>query len=122
MSDELPESLRLKLYRKYVSAIAGKRGDDAAEKKNEDPEGFVWGKLSDDKARELMSKLKALYPDVYQPVVQELYRLLKDGVLKELDGLTVLRIIRALGLNIRPELRIKFVKDGKEVDIDEYLE
>lgn len=120
MSDELPDSLRLKLYKKYVSAIT-RKSSEVDKTRVEKPEDVVWSKLTDEKARELMNKLKAFYPDIYQVLVGELYKLLKDGVLKELDGLTVYSIIKALGLNIRPDIRIKFVKDGKEVDLDEYM-
>ncbi|ACL10555.1 hypothetical protein DKAM_0229 [Desulfurococcus amylolyticus 1221n] len=120
MSDELPDSLRLKLYKKYVSAIT-RKSSEVDKTRVEKPEDVVWSKLTDEKARELMNKLKALYPDIYQVLVGELYKLLKDGVLKELDGLTAYSIIKALGLNIRPDIRIKFVKDGKEVDLDEYM-
>jgi DNA-binding TFAR19-related protein (PDSD5 family) len=120
VSDELPDSLRLKLYKKYVSAIT-RKSSEVDKTRVEKPEDVVWSKLTDEKARELMNKLKALYPDIYQVLVGELYKLLKDGVLKELDGLTVYSIIKALGLNIRPDIRIKFVKDGKEVDLDEYM-
>lgn len=122
MSDELPESLRMRLYRKYVSMLTAKNTADKSGEPRENPEEVVWGRLSDDRAQELMTKLKALYPDIYKPLIQELYRLIKNNTLRELDGLTVYSIIRSLGLDIKPELRIKFVKDGKEVDMSEYLE
>jgi len=122
VSDELPESLRMRLYKKYVSMLAAKNTADKSSEPRENPEEAVWSRLSDDRAQELMTKLKALYPDIYKPLIQELYRLIKSNALRELDGLTVYSIIRSLGLDIKPELRIKFVKDGKEVDMNEYLE
>jgi len=122
VSDELPESLRMRLYKKYVSMLAAKNTIDKSSEPRENPEEVVWSRLSDDRAQELMTKLKALYPDIYKPLIQELYRLIKNNTLRELDGLTVYSIIRSLGLDIKPELRIKFVKDGKEVDMNEYLE
>jgi len=122
VSDELPESLRMRLYKKYVSMLAAKNTVDKSSEPRENPEEVVWSRLSDERAQELMTKLKALYPDIYKPLIQELYRLIKSNALRELDGLTVYSIIRSLGLDIKPELRIKFVKDGKEVDMNEYLE
>lgn len=121
--EDIPEELLLKKMRKYLSVMSR-----AEQEKNrqvymkEDPEKYVWSKLSDERAVELMEKLKQLHPDVYSALLPELYRVLKQGMLKELDGLTIYAIIRRLGLDIRPELRIRFVKDGKEVDFKEYTE
>ncbi|MEM3927303.1 MAG: hypothetical protein QXU13_06975 [Desulfurococcaceae archaeon] len=120
MSEDLPEALRLKLYKKYMALLSSSQ--KTSETTTEDPEKYVRSKLSDDKAVELMDKLKAYYPDIYMGIIKELYNVLKTGQLKELDGITVYSIIRALGLDIKPDLRIKFVKHGKEVDINEYLD
>lgn len=117
MSDEIPESLKLKLYKKYLESV-GKKKDDS---RSESPEETVLRSLADDRARELMEKLKAFYPSVYQALIGEFYRMLKEGVLREIDGLTVYSIIKTLGLDIKPDLKIKFVKHGKEVDFDEYV-
>lgn len=118
--DEIPEEIILKKMRKYMSTMSQKSGEAPAQQV--DPETFVLSKASDDRARELLEKMKLYYPEVYRAIIPELYKLLSSGALKELDGLTVYAIIQRLGLDIRPELRIKFVKDGKEVDLKEYME
>lgn len=119
MSDELPEELMLKKMKKYLSTVARKPSESVEQR--EDPEKVVLSHASDDRAVELLEKTKLLYPEVYKALVVELYKLIKQGALKELDGLTVYSIIRQLGLNVKPELRLKFVKHGKEVDFKDYV-
>ncbi|RLG81201.1 MAG: hypothetical protein DRO13_01820 [Thermoprotei archaeon] len=120
MSDELPDHLKLKLLRKIMSESLKK----SAEEKPEivDPESLVWSKLSDEKARELMEKAKLLYPDKYKHAVLVFYYLLRNGVVKEFDGYTTLTLLHRLGIPVKPDLRIRFVKRGREVDLKEYLE
>ncbi|MEM2171310.1 MAG: hypothetical protein QXU03_06125 [Desulfurococcaceae archaeon] len=119
MSDELPDTIRFKLYKKVLShVIMHQKQQDSQQ---EDPEKLVYSKLLDDRAVELLEKLKLKYPDVYKVLVNELYRAIRSGLVSGIDGYTVQGIINALGLNVRPELRIKFVKHGKEVDLKDYL-
>jgi hypothetical protein len=120
LSDELPDELKLKMLRKLMQSQASKRDEKQA--LLEDPEKTVYSKLSDDRALELVEKAKQLYPSEYQIVVKVLYELVKRGVVEKLDGLTVLAVLERLGLNVKPDLRIRFVKRGKEVGLDEYVE
>jgi hypothetical protein len=120
LSDELPDELKLKMLRKLMQSQASKRDEKQA--LLEDPEKIVYSKLSDDRALELVEKAKQLYPSEYQIVVKVLYELVKRGVVEKLDGLTVLAVLERLGLDVKPDLRIRFVKRGKEVGLDEYVE
>ncbi len=120
MSDELPDELKLKMLRKLMQSQASKRDEKQA--LLEDPEKIVYRKLSDDRALELVEKAKQLYPSEYQIVVKVLYELVKRGVVEKLDGLSVLAVLKRLGLDVKPDLRIRFVKRGKEVGLDEYVE
>jgi hypothetical protein len=120
LSDELPDELKLKMLRKLMQSQASKRDEKQA--LLEDPEKTVYSKLSDDRALELVEKAKQLYPSEYQIVVKVLYELVKRGVVEKLDGLTVLAVLERLGLDVKPDLRIRFVKRGKEVGLDEYVE
>ncbi|MGB9827536.1 MAG: hypothetical protein ACPLSM_03365 [Thermosphaera sp.] len=123
MSEDLPVELRMKLYKKYLSKLANKNENSVSAKESvrEDPEKVVQSKLSDERAEEIMEKIKIKYPEIYDLLVKELYRAIKQGVVSELDGLTLLSIAHSIGLDIRPDLRIRFVKNGKEVDMKEYL-
>lgn len=118
--EDIPNSIIAEKMKKYMRMITQQR-DQSRLQPTEDPEKFVLSKASDDRALELLEKLKLVHPDVYRALIQELYKLLKSGVLREIDGLTVYSIIRRLGLDIKPELRIRFVKHGKEVDFKEYV-
>jgi hypothetical protein len=120
LSDELPDELKLKMLRKLMQSQALKR--DEKQTSQEDPEKVVYSKLSDDRALELVEKTKQLYPSEYRIVVEVLYELVKRGVVEKLDGLTVLAVLERLGLDVKPDLRIRFVKRGKEVGLDEYVE
>ncbi|OYT40945.1 MAG: hypothetical protein B6U89_00495 [Desulfurococcales archaeon ex4484_58] len=118
MAEELPESLKMKLLKKWMSEQRRVKEKESSV----DPEKIVWEKLVDDRARELMSKAKHLYPDRYRYVIDILYRLIIEGSIKELDGYTTLLILHRLGVPVKPDLKIKFVKRGKEVDFKEYVE
>lgn len=122
MAEELPDYLRMKLMKKIMSRVA-RAGEEKREmtEKTVDPEKIVWEKLSDERARELMYKAKKLYPDRYPLVVQVFYTLLQQGKIEEFDGYTTLALLHRLGVPVKPDLRIKFVKNGKEVDMKEYL-
>uniref|UniRef100_A0A7C2BKR3 Double-stranded DNA-binding protein n=1 Tax=Thermosphaera aggregans TaxID=54254 RepID=A0A7C2BKR3_9CREN len=113
----------MKLYKKYLAKLANKSENTASPKESvvEDPEKFVQSRLSDERAEEIMMKIKIKYPEIYDLLVKELYRAIKQGIVNELDGLTLLSIAQSIGLDVRPDLRIRFVKNGKEVDMKEYL-
>lgn len=119
MSDELPDYVKLKLYKKVLTQVRQQKQQDQLQQ--EDPEKIVYSKLADERAVELMDKLKSKYPDVYRVVINELYKAIKNGLLSSIDGLTVYGIINTLGLDIKPEIKLKFVKHGKEVDLREYM-
>ncbi|MEZ0393828.1 MAG: hypothetical protein ABWK00_02100 [Desulfurococcaceae archaeon] len=120
MSDELPEELRTKLMKKLMAEAA--RRARATSEQQEDPEKVVRSRLADERAEELHDKVRALYPSFYEPIVRALYDLLKRGAIEEVDGLLVLSIVRRLGLRVTPDLKLRFVKHGKEVDFKDYVE
>ncbi len=118
MAEELPESLKAKLLKKYMRELAKK----PREKTVVDIERIVWSKLGDEKAVELMEKAKNLYPQLYPLAIRVFYELLRRGVVREFDGYTTLVLLHRLGIPVKPDLRIKFVKKGREVSFKEYME
>jgi len=121
MADELPEYIKMKLLKKWMSEQL-KKSVEEKKKPVIDPEKIVWEKLSDDRAKELMGKAKQLYPEGYRYAVSVFYELIRQGIVKELDGYTVYALLQRIGIPVKPDLRIKFVKHGKEVSMKEYLE
>lgn len=115
-SDELPDYIKLKLYKKLVS-----RATNTKEQQEENPEKIVYSKLADDKAVELMNKLKAKYPEIHKTLIEELYKAIKNNIISIIDGYTIYELFNALGLDIRPDIRIKIVKHGKEKDLTTHL-
>ncbi len=120
MSEELPEYLKMKLMKKIIKEATKKQYEE--KKQVIDPEKIVWEKLADEKAIELMKKAKALYPELYKYAVHVFYQLIVSGAVKEFDGYTTLILLNRLGIPVKPDLRIRFVKRGKEVDLKEYLD
>lgn len=121
MAEELPDHIKLKLLKKLMDQHLKKN----IEKKNEvvsDPEKFVWEKIVDERAEELLLKAKNFYPEKYRYAILVFYQLIRQGVIKELDGYTVYTLLHRMGIPVKPDLRIKFVKHGKEVSMREYLE
>ncbi|ABN69399.1 hypothetical protein Smar_0286 [Staphylothermus marinus F1] len=122
MAEDLPDHLKMKLMKKIMSKVMRSSEEKKQiEKEKTDPEKIVWEKLSDERARELMSKAKVLYPDKYPLVIQVFYALIQQGKINEFDGYTTLLLLHRLGVPVKPDLRIRFVKHGKEVDMKEYL-
>ncbi len=123
MAEELPEELKLKVMKKLMKKVA-EESMKQSQQQNQvfDPEKLVWSKVSDDKAAELLKKTKNLYPEAYQDVIRVLAYLIQSGSISELDGYTMYAILQRLGIPVKPDLRIRFVKHGKEVDFKEYVE
>lgn len=119
VSEELPETIKAKMLKKLMEKLSKRSLEKSIEYEN--PEKIVWTKLADDKAKELMHKAKQLYPRAYPYVIDIFYRLLKQGVIKEFDGYTTYVLLHRIGVPVKPDLRIKFIKHGKEVDFKEYI-
>jgi hypothetical protein len=123
MSEELPEHLKKKLLEKYMKKIVeSQRRIEERREERVDPEKIVWSKLADEKARELMYKAKKLYPQLYPYAIKVFYELLKSGKVDEFDGYLTLLLLNRLGIPVKPDIRLKFVKHGKEVSFKEYAE
>ncbi len=124
MAEELPDHLKKKLMEKIMKRIVETQRKTyiKAPTTTIDPEKLVWEKLGDEKARELMLKAKRLYPELYQYAIKVFYELLRTGKIEEFDGYTTLILLNRLGIPVKPDIRLKFVKHGKEVSFKEYAE
>lgn len=123
LSEDLPESLKKRILKKWISN--SKRIDESNKSSIEavNIEKIIYDKLIDERAVELLNKVKILYPDKYPVVLKILYELINKKVISELDGYTVYIILNNyLNIPVKPDIRIKFIKRGKEVDLKEYLE
>lgn len=123
MAEELPDELKLKLMKKFMRKVSGEASKKSEEKgEHVDPEKLVWSRLGDEKAEELLRKTKNLYPEAYSHVISLLAYMIQSGSLDVLDGYTLYAILQRLGIPVKPDIKIKFVKKGKEVDFKEYVE
>ncbi|MEM2025263.1 MAG: hypothetical protein QXW94_03130, partial [Desulfurococcaceae archaeon] len=94
MSDELPNSLKLKVYKKLLERTTSKARETGSSQ--EDAEKAVLSRLADSRAVELMEKLKLKYPDVYKALLLELYKAIKSNAISSIDGILVYNIINTL--------------------------
>lgn len=117
MSEELPEELKLRVMKKMIRRVVEEKSAEAFN----DIEREVWSKLADERAREFMEKAKVLYSREYEVVVKVFYELLKKGLVKEFDGYTTLLLLNKLGIPVKPEVKLKFVKRGREVNLKNYI-
>ncbi len=125
MSEEdLPPTLKMKLYSKILRRISeAKREEELRKKEQENPRKIVEQVLADSKAREFLDRAFREYPEAAEYAVSVIAQLVKRGIIKEIDGVLMLELLNRLGVPIRPEMKIRFVKrGGKEVDLKEYLE
>jgi|GEM_PF-673441 len=124
LSEDLPDSLKLKILKKWISE-SGKSSaaKESSSKSTVDLERIVYSKIVDDRGLELIKKVKQLYPEIYPTVLTILHDLINKGVVNELDGYTLYVLFnKYLNIPVKPDIRIRFVKRGKEVDLKEYLE
>lgn len=124
LSEDLPDSLKLKILKKWISE-SGKSSaaKESSSKSTVDLERIVYSKIVDDRGLELIKKVKQLYPEIYPTVLTILHDLINKGVVNELDGYTLYVLFnKYLNIPVKPDIRIRFVKHGKEVDLKEYLE
>jgi len=84
-------------------------------------EKYVYAK-SDEKAVELLGKIKLKYPEIHDELIRELYNALKSGKISSINGTLIYNITNMLNLDVKPDIRIKFIKHGKEVDLKDYLD
>ncbi len=121
MSEDLPLSLRMKLYSKYLKMLKEKEEHDRGEVKS--PKDIVLEHVVDERARELLRQAEEQYPEATNYAISVVAELIKQGVIKEIDGELMLALLNRLGVPVRPEVRIRFVKrGGREVSLKEYLE
>jgi lysine/ornithine N-monooxygenase len=120
LSEELPDTLKLKLLKRAFHQVLKER-EKPTEHFAEDPEKHVYA-MSDEKAVELLGKIKLKYPEIYGVLIRELYKALKSGKISSISGMLIYDVINTLNLDVKPDIRIKFVKHGKEVDLKEYID
>lgn len=124
LSEDLPESLKTRILKKWISEA--RRASESSQPSGVELvniERAIYSKIADEKAVELINKVKTLYPDKYSLVLRVLYELINKNVVGELDGYTLYVLLNNyLNIPVKPDIRIKFVKRGKEVDLKDYLE
>jgi DNA-binding TFAR19-related protein (PDSD5 family) len=120
LSEDLPDTLKLKLMKRIMNKAA-REWEKTTGRSVEDPEQLVRAN-SDEKALELLDKIKLKYPEIYSVLISELYRAIKSGKIASISGTLVYNIITMLNLDVKPDIKIKFVKRGRKVGLRDYIE
>lgn len=121
--EELPPTLKMKLYGKMLRRLSEIRKEEKKQVEKISPRKIVEQVLVDERAREFLERAYREYPDATEYAVNIIAELVKKGYIKGIDGVLMLQLLNRLGVPIRPEMKIRFVKrGGKEVDLKEYLE
>jgi len=120
LSEELPDTLKLKLLKRAFHQVLKGR-ERPLETLDVNLEKYVYAK-SDEKAVELLGKIKLKYPEIHDELIRELYNALKSGKISSINGTLIYNIINMLNLDVKPDIRIKFIKHGKEVNLKDYLD
>ncbi len=122
--DDLPPTLKMKLYSKIIRRISeAQKEKEQREEQTLSPRKIVEQVLVDEKAREFLERALKEYPEAAEYAINVIAELVKRGYIREIDGVLMLQLLNRLGVPIRPELKIRFVKrGGKEVSLKEYLE
>lgn len=120
LSEELPDTLKLKLLKRAFHQVLKGR-ERPLETLDVNLEKYVYAK-SDEKAVELLGKIKLKYPEIHDELIRELYNALKSGKISSINGTLIYNITNMLNLDVKPDIRIKFIKHGKEVDLKDYLD
>ncbi len=122
--EELPPTLKMKLYSRILRKLSEAQKEREVQKQQQvSPRKIVEQVLVDEKAKEFLERAYREYPDAADYAVSVIAELVRKGYIKEIDGVLMLQLLNRLGVPIRPEMKIRFVKrGGKEVSLKEYLE
>ena len=74
-----------------------------------------------DRAEEVMDAAREQYPREAEAVASQLVKLIEAGHVDKIDGPSLYNLFRSLGLRVRIETRLTYVKRGEAKDLGELL-
>ena len=119
MSDSIELLKRRKLLELQKKLLLEKIKKSKEEAKI-DPISILMNHLTD-KGKKIFKKALEQYPTVAKFVAYNLARIILEGRIKEIDGITLYHIFERLGYPIRLETRIVYKSKGKVKTISELL-
>lgn len=120
MLEDLPLELKRKLLKKQREIIEEyfKRQKNRELKRK--PKEIVLSVL-DEKAKEVFAEAEKQYPGVMDYITEVLAKYIIEKSVKSIDAYELYNLLLALGLEVRLPLKIKFVRHGKELSVEEYV-
>ena len=122
MSDSELEAIKRRKLRELQKKVAqvqkGKEGDKNALVDSDKVLNRVFGY----RAWEVFYAASAQYPEEMSEIKAALVKMADSGELTEIDGERLYVFLRNLGLRVRLETEIKFVKKGETKSLSEKLE
>ena len=74
-----------------------------------------------DRADEVLDSAKEQYPEEAEIVAKKLLTLIEQGILDKIDGPSLYNLLRNLGLRVKIDTRVMYVKRGESKDLSELI-
>jgi len=74
-----------------------------------------------DRADEVLEAAKRQYPKETEAIAHQLLRLIEIGKLDKIDGPSLYNLFKSLGLKVRLETKVVYIKRGEAKDLAEML-
>ena len=122
MSDSELEAIKRKKMQDLQKRLAVEQ--KRKEQKSESPKNpdKVLDKVFKYRAREVFNAASDQYPQIMKGIKDALVKMVLSGELSEIDGEQLLVFLRSMGLDVRLETEIRFLKKGESKTLSQKLE
>ncbi len=122
MSDSELEAIKRRKLRELQKKVAQEQKGKEGDRKALVDSDKVLNKVFGYRAWEVFNAASAQYPEETSEIKAALVKMADSGELTEIDGERLYVFLRNLGLRVRLETEIKFVKKGETKSLSEKLE
>jgi programmed cell death protein 5 len=122
MSDSELEAIKRRKLRELQKKVAQEQKGKEGDKKALVDSDKILNKVFGYRAWEVFNAASAQYPEEISEIKAALVKMADSGELTEIDGERLYVFLRNLGLRVRLETEIKFVKKGETKSLSEKLE
>ena len=74
-----------------------------------------------DRADEVMEAAREQYPREAELIANKLFTLIEQGILDKVDGPSLYNLFRSMGLRVRIDTKITYMKRGESKDLGELI-
>ncbi|GBC68846.1 hypothetical protein HRbin01_00532 [archaeon HR01] len=122
MAEDDLELRRLQLRRLMRMALAAESKKPAEPERREPTADEIVRSRLGERGEEVLNAAYEQYPEATAKIVEQLAKLIKEGQIDTvIDGYMLYSLFRNLGLRVRIETRIKYLKRGEVKDLSEFF-